>query len=483
MIEKYRKLPNSLKASLWFMICSMLQKGITFLTVPIFTRLLDTQQYGTYSLFLSWQEIISIFATLNLNYQVFNNGMIKYKKDKDGYATSMLGLALVSSLITMVVLFIFYKIWYELTGIDYRFIILMIINMYSLLVIGIWTVRRRYEYSYKDVTIITIIMSLLNPILGVIFVNLGTEKVLLRIASIVITSLLFAIITFAFLYKKNKKIINLDYWKYALKLDLPLIPHYISMVLLHSSDRIMIGYLINKSATAFYSVSYNVALVMQIVLNAINASFIPWVYQQLDQKNYSHIKKYSTLLIIFVAIISVIPMFFAPEAVYILGGREYMDAVSIIPILSTSVFMIFFYSIFIIVEMYYEKPTYITVGSVMAAVVNLVLNYIFISKYGYKAAAYTTLFSYMILAVFHYLMYKKVCKNKKIFVDIFDSKSMIVIATVLIAISIVITFTYKYILIRYISVLFIAIVFIVKRNSIINTYKMFKNKKNIRKEN
>ena len=73
------------KAALWFTICGFVQKGISFITVPIFTRLLTTEQYGVVSIFYSWESIFIIFCTLNLFSGVFNNGMIKYENDRDGF--------------------------------------------------------------------------------------------------------------------------------------------------------------------------------------------------------------------------------------------------------------------------------------------------------------------------------------------------------------------------------------------------------------
>ena len=48
LLDKYKKIPAPVKAGLWFFICTVLQKGIVFLTVPIFTRLLTTEQYGLF---------------------------------------------------------------------------------------------------------------------------------------------------------------------------------------------------------------------------------------------------------------------------------------------------------------------------------------------------------------------------------------------------------------------------------------------------
>ena len=64
--SKYRSLSVQAKAALWFTICSFLQKGISFITVPIFTRLMSTEEYGTYTVYLSWLQILTILTSLYL---------------------------------------------------------------------------------------------------------------------------------------------------------------------------------------------------------------------------------------------------------------------------------------------------------------------------------------------------------------------------------------------------------------------------------
>lgn len=69
-IKKYEKMPVVARASLWFVICGFMTRGVSLLTTPIFTRLLTTEQYGVYSVFNSWLEIVTIFASLKLGYGV-----------------------------------------------------------------------------------------------------------------------------------------------------------------------------------------------------------------------------------------------------------------------------------------------------------------------------------------------------------------------------------------------------------------------------
>ena len=81
-IEKYNALSVQLKATIWFFVCSVLQRGISVITTPIFTRLLSTEEYGQYSVFNSWLSILQIIITLSLTSGVYTMGIVKFKEEE-----------------------------------------------------------------------------------------------------------------------------------------------------------------------------------------------------------------------------------------------------------------------------------------------------------------------------------------------------------------------------------------------------------------
>ena len=56
--QKYQSLSQPVKASLWFTVCNAVQKGISLVSTPIFTRMLTPEQYGVYTVYQSWYAII-----------------------------------------------------------------------------------------------------------------------------------------------------------------------------------------------------------------------------------------------------------------------------------------------------------------------------------------------------------------------------------------------------------------------------------------
>lgn len=94
LFNKYKTMPVQVKASFWFLICGFLQKGVSVITTPIFTRLLSTAEYGQYSVFNSWLGIITVFVTLQFYSGVFVQGMVKFEDRKMQFASSLQGLTL-----------------------------------------------------------------------------------------------------------------------------------------------------------------------------------------------------------------------------------------------------------------------------------------------------------------------------------------------------------------------------------------------------
>ena len=73
IIINYKKLPIPVRAVLWLTVCTFLQKGISVITIPIFTRVLTTEEYGQFSVFISWENICQLFTSLSLHTGVFNS--------------------------------------------------------------------------------------------------------------------------------------------------------------------------------------------------------------------------------------------------------------------------------------------------------------------------------------------------------------------------------------------------------------------------
>ena len=62
---------KTLKATIWYLVCEFVLKGISFITMPIFTRMMTSEEIGSFSILASWISILSVIVTLNLIQSVF----------------------------------------------------------------------------------------------------------------------------------------------------------------------------------------------------------------------------------------------------------------------------------------------------------------------------------------------------------------------------------------------------------------------------
>lgn len=199
----------------------------------------------------------------------------------------------------------------------------------------------------------------------------------------------------------------------------------------------MIDRMIGKSEVAFYSVAYSIGMLIQIVTNAISNSFTPWMYQKIKAKDYNGIKKTVDILLVIIGVVSLGLMMCSPELVMIFGsGKEYSSAAYVIPPVAASVFFIFLYNILAIPQFYFEKTKFLAYASIISAIANIILNYIFIGMFGYTAAGYTTLTCYVLYSLGHYFVSKKVLNDNMNGQDFYDKRFILLLSIFMIAIGI-----------------------------------------------
>lgn len=447
--DNYNEMAVSLKASLWYTVSNILLKGISLITVPLFTRLLTEEEYGQVSVFYSWKGILLIFFTLYLYLAVYNSAILKYKEKVDEYTSSMMLLIILITTASFTILFPFRSLLTEKIGLKQSFIFIIGLTSVFESAIQFWMARKRFQYEYRSVVFVTVMLSILSPLCSVIMVIILDNKVAARIIFGEFPTIAIGFLLFIYILKKGKKLYVKEYWSYGLRYNLPLIPHYLSGSILNHADRIMISSMTGEAKAAFYSLAYNAAFMINIVTTAINNSLTPWLYQQMEIKNYTNIRERSKQILMGVSILLIMYILCAPEIILLLAPPSYTEAVNLLPILIASVFFQFLYGFFGAIQFYFEQPKTVMYASVIASGANIILNLIFINLFGYIAAAYTTLICYLVMSVTHYLFMIRLLQRKRIYAKIYDIKKMCCIAVVLLLITELSTLLYPFAIIRY----------------------------------
>lgn len=464
-------MPVQVRASLWFLICAFMQKGISVISTPVFTRLLTTEEYGAYNVFNSWLGIITIFVSLNLSAGVFTQGLVKNEEDKNAFASSIQGLSTVLTFAWTIVYLLFHEFWnsiFELTTVQ---MLAMLVMIWATAVFNFWACSQRVEYKYKALVVVTTIVSIAKPAVGIVFVLLAEDKVTARILGLALVELVGYFALYIIDVYKGKVFFSKKYWLYALGYNLPLIPHYLSQIVLSSSDRIMIGKLVGKSAVGIYSIAYSISLIMKLFNTSLMQTMSPWIYKKIKAGKYKDIAPIAYVLLIGICIINLVLIVLAPEVVAIFAPSSYHEAIWVIPPVAMSVYLMFCYDLFAKFAFYYEKTRFIMVASVSGAVLNLILNYIFIPIYGYMAAGFTTLVCYLAYCIMHYLLMVKVCDEFCDGIRPYNIKILLSITLIFFALGFMFETLYVYPYIRYAIIGLMVIVAFVRRDKLVDYSK------------
>ncbi len=476
ILENYNNVPMPARAAFWYMICNVLQRGISLITTPIFSRLLTPDEYGVYSIYQAWYQIIIIFATLNLFYGVYNKGMTEWPDDRKRFTASMQGLTTVITLVFFVVYIVTPDFWNGVLGLDSIYVYAMFVEILCVPAYSFWSAGQRYDYKYRKLILVTLIIVISTPTLGIFCVLNARNRAVARVLSAVFVQICVGLFFYIYNFVKGKCFFIKKYWMYALEFNLPLIPHYLSSTILNQADRLMINSMVGTGEAAVYSVSYNVATIVTIFTTALTNTFTPYMYKAIKNKKMEGIRKNASYLMLMVGVVATVIMAFGPEIIKVFATSSYYEAVWIIPPVAAGIYFKFLYPLFSNFEFYYENTKFVMVASCVGAALNVLLNYIFIPIFGYYAAGYTTLFCYIVYSFAHYFFYKVIISNNNL-EKAFDMRVVCGISVVMLIVMVVMTILYNFTMIRYVACFILCLLIILNRKGIVLKIKEIRNNK------
>ena len=472
--DKWDKIPLTVKVSTSYAICSILQKCLSFFTLPLFTRLLTTEQYGQYTVYSSWSGILMIFLTLNLAYGSFQTAMIKFEGRRSEYISSIQGICVLLSCIFLLIYIPFREIWNKLFELPTFIVLLMVSEIVFSTSTQLWMGRNRFEFKYKSVVAITLLISILSPALAFILVSSTQEKGYARIIGYALINEIVGVLIFIQNTKKGKKLFDREFWSYALHFNIPLIAYYLSQVIFNESDRIMISHMVGTGEAAMYGVAYNLAMILNFILNAINGAYVPWMYGKIKEGRGEENKPISLVLVTLMGLMILSVIWFAPEIILIMAGKQYEAAIYVVAPVAMSLLLLFYCQLFINVEFYYEEKKMLVYGSIGAAILNIVLNYLLIPVFGFVVAGYTTLASYIAFAFSNFVTMRYVLKKRFLLDNMYDYKALLGLFITFMIVGFIGVALYGNLIARIVVTLFVLVLMILNRNKFLTALKSIK---------
>ncbi|HAV01240.1 MAG TPA: hypothetical protein DCW47_08655 [Lachnospiraceae bacterium] len=405
---------KALKSGLWYTAASILIRAVAIITTPIYTSMLSTSDYGTANTFNSWIDLINIITCLCVVYSI-GRAKLDFGDRFDEYMSALQGL---SSSFAFTVL-IFAVIFRERLSSAMGYEVPLIIVLFSYLCISpsveYMLQKCRYEYKYRENIIISVLICIGTVVLSIALMLLFNDRRYIgKILGTILPVFLMGVVFYIRILSKGKRFFVKEYWSYALRIGLPMIPHAFALMLLAQVDRLMIKDILGSAESGLYAFGYSFATLLAIFTNAIGQAWLPWFNDELHAGNRDSIKNIQKKFVLLGCFLTIGFITAAPEALMILSPRskDYWIARYVVAPVALGTLAQYFYTNYVNVELYRKKTPVIAISSVTAAAINYGLNALFIPRFGYLAAAYTTLASYIILMILHYLAVRFYLKER-----------------------------------------------------------------------
>lgn len=404
-----------IKSGLWYTVGNILIKGISFLALPIFTRILSPDDFGKYNVFLSYENILQVIIGLGLS------GTIKvayfdYKGEFNKYFSSIVSFTFFTTLIFDLLANLFILLFVGTNLPSFWTVELVNILVFSSLSNALYAlISTRYviEAKYKA----NLAMSFTYTILSVLFSVLlcltlfSTQRYLGRIIGQVLPLVVMTMSISIVYVTKYRSIINWSHWVYALKLGLPLILHMLSMVLLMQIGKLVIDNYLGSAITGIYSVAVTIAGILTVLLVSFDNAWAPWFYRGLAGEEGINLVNGNNKISILFAFVTSVFILISPEIVRIMSSKEYHDAIySLVPLI-IAVFINFMYLFAVNQEYFYKKTKTIAIGTVVATICCTGIDFLFIPVFGYLTAAYADMIGKGVLYLIHTLVVRKMNKE------------------------------------------------------------------------
>ncbi len=397
----------ALKAGFWYVISTFLVKGISFITTPVFSRLLTKEAYGEFSNFASWQALLIIITGAEL-YHTVARAYYDFKDDFDQYVSSV---TIGSVTLTMV----FYSIFlvcgdwiYSVITIPPQFVHALFLVLMFNACKQIYLAKERTLYRYKTVAALSMINLLAPTIIAVICVILVQQEARLaaRIYGFYFPSAIIGMCCAVFLILKGRAF-KWKHLRYAFVLSLPLMVHYFTAHLLTSSNTIVTKMVLGAETTSLVSIASSTNHILTILLQAISGALTTWLMDNMEQENARGARKGTLLYVAGISTIAIGVMLFAPELIWILGGSKYADAVLLMPGMVTAVLVQSVTTVFTIMLTFQKKVIKTAVYTGVVSVASVVAKYFLLPIAGVQILPIINIVAFGILLVINYFLVRQ----------------------------------------------------------------------------
>lgn len=414
------------------LLSQVVLNGVNFGLIIVFTHFLTTADYGVVSIYMSYTFFVAVFVGLATQGSIGTALVHWDKREHDKYLSNILAISFISFVACSVISIIFISPISEFTRLEPFLLIVLLVHSFGIFCFGFAQIKYIYsrtaQYSLGLALALSVSMIVLSWI-GIKHNWFPEKQYVVRIMSMAIPYMFCVVYVLVTFFSKQKPFVDFrKSCEFCLPICIPLIFHGLSHIVLSQTGRVMLQQMLNDiSVVGIYSFIITFSYVLNTIYVAFNNTWVPIFYNYLKADDIKGIivrtKKYNN----FYTLLVVGFLMVAPEFIYSLADENYWCGIKLVPIAATSIYLVFLYSFAVNYELYHKESKLVAIGTIGAALSNIIFNYLLIPDYGMYGAAIATFIAYVFLVVFHTVCAKKFIVGIYPYSDLFFIPNLIIV--------------------------------------------------------
>lgn len=388
----------------------LLLQGISLISAPLFSGLLGTTGYGDLASFTVWANLMTTAFSLQSNLTIVNARQEYSEQEQPAYQSSAMTLSLLCFAAAGVLIMVFSRPLSAALKMSRPMLALML--LYALGTFGTNFLNSKFTYEFKADWNMLLSVFLAVSNLGVsllLVLKMPQEqryfgKILGGILTIGSTGLVACICVLL----RGKTFYRPDYWKFCFTLGWPLTFQALAYSLLGNSDVVMLKQMEGADASGVYSLAFTISGVMFTLYNALNTSWVPFFFDDMKAGRRTSVTRQGGNYLELYTVLSVGFVLLVPEVFRFFTKEGFWQGVALIPIFVANYYGNMLCTFPVNYELHNKKTWAVTVGTILAALINIVLNYVMIRAWGMVGAAIATLLARLIQLAMHQIYARRI---------------------------------------------------------------------------
>ena len=386
-------------------LSTVLLRGISIFTAPLFTRLLGTSGYGVTQIYNTWVSVIAIVFTMQTQGTLVNARVEYSEEEQKKYHSSAMSMSMVIFFACSALVLLFLDPIAQLLKLNRLLILLMLVQAFGTFCVNFLNTRNVYEFKAGHNMAMSLGVTLTTLVLSLVLVLQLPEDINYygRIGAIAATYGLIGIPACIYILGKGRTFYNKDYWKFCIALAIPAVFYNLSDLILGQSDKVMLQQMLGETQLGIYSAALNFGGIMFTIFVALNNSWCPFFFEDFKQGKREKVQNKAANFLELFTVLSVGFILLSREVYRIYVDARFRDGTMLIPIFVSSYYLNFLCTFPVNFEYYHKKTKVVAVVTITSSLVNLGLNYILIQQIGMAGAAVATMISHCVQLAIHYV--------------------------------------------------------------------------------